>query len=200
MLKNSLIALSLSVLAVSAQAQTKTFTIVGEKLAYRNLATFESVSDYETFTGRTNGVSGTIEFDPKTNKGSGKVAVAVKGIDTGIPLRNDHMASEGWLNATKFPEIEFATSKVEHKGGDSYKITGKFTLHGVTKTITTAARVSYKAASPEVKAKGFDGDVLKLTTSFKVKLSDYGVKIPDMAAGKVANEVTVSLTAYGVSK
>lgn len=187
-------------LAAVSSAQTKTFNVVGDKLAYRNLATFESVSDYETFTGRTNEVSGSLKFDPTTKKGSGKIVVSVKGIDTGIPLRNEHMQSAGWLDAANYPTISFEAIKAVNVGGDRYKVTGKLSLHGVTKTVNADVRLGYRAAGPEVVAKGFNGDLVKVTANFKVKLSDYGVKIPDMAAGKVANEVTVSLTAYATTK
>ena len=186
--------------AAFSGAQAKTFTIVGDKLAYRNVATVESVSDYETFTGRTNGVSGWIKLDPKSHTGVGQVEVDVKSIDTGIPLRNEHMQSEGWLNAAKYPTMTFVASKVTHTTGDSYKVTGKLTLHGVTKTVTANAKVAYRAADAETKAKGFEGDVVKLSTKFAIKLSDFGVVIPDMAKGKVSNEVTLSLNAFALAK
>lgn len=192
--------LVIAAIAALSGAQTKTFTIVGDKLAYRNVATVESVSDYETFTGRTNGVSGWLKFDHKAQTGSGEVEVDVKSIDTGIPLRNEHMQSAGWLDAAKYPTIKFVTTKVAHTTGDIYKVTGKLTLHGVTKTIVAAARVAYRAADADTKAKGFEGDVVKLSTKFTIKLSDYGITIPDMAKGKVSNEVTLAVNAFALAK
>lgn len=186
--------------AAFSGAQAKTFTIVGEKLAYRNVATVESVSDYETFTGRTNGVSGFLKFDPKSHTGTGEVEVDVKSIDTGIPLRNEHMQSEGWLDAAKYPTIKFVATKVSHTAGDAYKVTGKLTLHGVTKVVTATAKVSYRAADAETKAKGFEGDVVKLSTKFDIKLSDFGIKIPDMVKGKVSNEVALAVNAFALAK
>lgn len=192
--------LAAATVASLSSAQSKTFTIVGDKLSYRNVATVESVSDYETFTGRTNGVSGWLKLDPKAHTGSGQVEVDVKSIDTGIPLRNEHMQSEGWLNAAKYPSIKFVAVKVNHLSGDNYKVSGKLTLHGVTKLVTAAAKVSYRAADADTKAKGFEGDVVKLSTKLSIKLSDYGIVIPDMAKGKVSNEVTLSVNAFALAK
>jgi polyisoprenoid-binding protein YceI len=193
---------SVFVAALSAQAgaQQKRFEIDNQKNKYRNVASIESVADFETFTGKTNDVSGTISFDPSTRKGFGKIVVDPSGIDTGIPLRNEHMRSEGWLDTKKYPEIVFEAEKVQPLKGDDYKVTGKFTLHGVTHKITTNVRVRYHVADETTKKVGFEGDVVQLSTKFTIALSDYGIKLPAMVAGKVAKDVTISLSSYAVSK
>lgn len=182
-----------------SMAQSKVFTIDNQKLAYRNVATVESVSEFETFTGKTNGVSGFIKFDPTTRKGGGKIMIDVASIDTGIPLRNEHMKSEGWLNAAKYPNITFEALSRTKKGKDMYSITGTLSLHGVTKTITVPVRLRYREAGAATKAAGFSGDVVQLNTRFPIMLSDYGIMIPDMAKGKVSNEVTLSLSTYAIA-
>lgn len=187
-------------IATGAGAQTKTFTVVGDKLQYRNLATVENVTDFETFTGRTTNVAGTITFDPAKKTGSGKIIVDVASIDTGIAARDAHLRSATWLDAEKFPTMTFETTNVRHKNGDNYTVTGKLTIHGVTKSIQTNATVKFRAQGAETKSVGFDGDVVLIATNFKVKLSDYGIKIATPAVGKVANEVSVSLKAYAVAK
>ena len=84
-----------------ATAQQKHFEVDNQKNKYRNIASIESVADFETFTGKTNEVSGSFFYDPTTKKGGGKIVVDPSAIDTGIPLRNEHMKSEGWLD-TKY--------------------------------------------------------------------------------------------------
>ena len=186
--------------ATGAAAQAKTFTVVGDKLQYRNLATVENVTDFETFTGRTTNIAGTITFDLAKKTGSGKIVVDVASIDTGIAARDAHLRSATWLDVEKFPTMTFETTSVRHKGGDTYTVTGKLTIHGVTKSLKTDTTVKFRARGAETKAAGFDGDVVLVTTNFKVKLSDYGIKIATPAVGKVANEVSVSLKAYAVAK
>ncbi len=197
---------TLSVLAIAsafasiASAQQHKFEIDAKTFGYRNVASIESVADFETFTGKTNGVTGYIAFNSKTKVGSGKIVVDPKSIDTGIPLRNEHMQSAGWLDTTKYPEIVFEAAKVQAIKGNDYKVTGSFTLHGVTKKITVPVTVRYSAAGPANKAAGFEGDIVRLTTKFNIVLADYGITIPQMAAGKVAKDVTISLSTYAISK
>lgn len=200
MMKRSLIASTLLALAAASMAAPKTFAIVGDKLEYRNLATVESTTEFETFTGKTTKVSGSILFDPAAKTGSGKVVVDLASLDTGIPTRNDHLRSAGWLDTDKFPTAVFQTTKVASTGGDNYRVTGQFSLHGVTKTITTRATLKYRAESEATKKAGFAGNVTHLFTKFDVKLSDYGIKIPAVAEGKVNPTVTITVSAYATAK
>lgn len=184
----------------SAFAQQQTFKILGGDLQFRNVATVESTTDFETFTGRTSGVSGTIRFDAAKRMGGGTIKIDLATIDTGIPLRNDHMKSEGWLNTAKYPTATFETTAVKWVKGDEYRATGKFSLHGVTKTITVPVRVRYRAESEATNKAGFKGNVIQISTKFDIKLSDYGIKIAGPAEGKVSNNVTVSVSTYGMTK
>ena len=108
--------------------------------------------------------------------------------------------SEGWLDAAKYPSITFTTISSKSAGGDKYKVKGNLTLHGVTKPVTAVVTIRYKAQGEATKAAGFDGDVLQISTKFAIKLTDFGIKLPPMVAGKVSNEVTLDLSAYAVAK
>jgi polyisoprenoid-binding protein YceI len=180
------------------QASPITFKIGGGTPA-QQIATVESVTDFETFTGRSDDLKGSITFDPVAKTGSGKIQIGVASLDTGIPTRNQHLQSETWLDAAKFPSIVFESTSVKSLGGDKFAVTGKFTLHGVTKTITTNATVKYLKASDSTRKANFKGDVLQIKTSFKIKISDYGIKIAGPATGKVSDTVTISATAYAQS-
>lgn len=182
--------------AGSAFAQAKTFK-VGAGASTQQLAQVQSDTEFEAFSGRTDKVTGSISFDPTKKTGSATIKVDVASIDTGIALRNEHMRSKGWLDAEGSPEIVFTTTKVAHVSGDKYKVTGKFTMKGVTKTITVNATVKHIKESEATKAARFKGDVLQVRTSFSVKLGDYGIVVPDQAKGKVAETVQISLTVYG---
>lgn len=180
----------------AASAQSMTFT-VGKGNQTQQIAQVESVTDFETFTGRTDKVSGSFVFDPTKKTGSGSISIDMGSVDTGIALRNDHMRSPMWLDTEKFKTATFKATKVQFVKGDTYKVTGQFTMHGVTKTVVTNINVKYIKASAATKNAGFKGNVAQVKTSFKVKLSDFGVKIPDMAKPKVSDSVTISVTVYG---
>ena len=185
----------LAVLAVAALAAEKTYKVGGGAPSHQ-IATVESVTDFETFTGRTHKVSGTIKFDKSKNKISGKISIDVASIKTGIDLRDEHMNGDMWMNAKKFKTITFVPTKSKRVKGEEYDITGKFTMHGVTKTITIRATLKERAASSTTKSAGFKGDVLQLKAKFSVKMSDYGITIPKKAAARVSDKVTISITTY----
>lgn len=191
-------ALLLATAPAFALAQSIDFKVGGGSRA-QQLATVESVTDFETFTGRTDKVTGTIRFDPKARKGSGRIVVDAASIDTGIDLRNDHMRSGTWLDTGKNPEIVFDVTNARHRGGDRYEVTGNFTLKGVTKQIKTTVTVRYLAASDSTRRAGFKGDVLQVRGSFPVKLADHNVTLPPPAVGKVGETVTVSFSLYAQS-
>jgi len=187
-------------LASQAAAQSKRFEIDNQKLAYRNIASIESVADFETFTGKTNAVSGFITFDPTTRQGSGKIVIDPAGIDTGIPARNEHMKGKGWLEVDKYPQIVFEAVKVQPGRRDEYKVTGNFTLHGVTRKIIVPVQLKYSPAGPANKAAQFEGDVVRVTAKFNISLGDYGIVVTPQVATKIAKDVTISLSTYAIAK
>ncbi len=198
--KKLFVGFGLTALVGMAHAQMMTFTVVGDRLQYRNVATVESNTEFETFTGRSSAVSGTLKFDPTKKTGSGKIMIDMKSIDTGIPSRNDHMNGEMWLNTTKYPTATFETTSVKFVKGEDYRATGKFTMRGVTKTMTVPVKVRYRAASEAVTKAGFAGNVVQIIAKFDIKLSDFGVKIPAVAEGKVSNNVSLNVSAYATTK
>ena len=82
------------------------------------------------------GLSGTIHFD-ETNlaTASFNVSIKVATLNTGNGLMNTHAKSAEYLDATKYPEITFVSSKVV-KAGSGYQAVGNLTMHGVTKPLT----------------------------------------------------------------
>jgi polyisoprenoid-binding protein YceI len=178
-----------------ASAQSRTFTVVSGLDG--QLAQVESKTAVETFTGKTKKVSGSIVFDAKKKTGRGKIMVEAADLNTGIPLRDEHLREDRWLDTGKHPQITFTTTKVQHLKGDTYRVTGNFTLKGVTKPMTVEASVKTMKASEQTKKAGFKGDVVQLRTSFNVKLADHNVVIAGQAVGKVSETVRISITAYG---
>ena len=63
------------------------------------------------------------------------VTIPVESVDTHNEKRDQHLKSPDFFNAKQFPVMTFKSKKVE-SSGDTYKVTGDFTLHGVTKPLT----------------------------------------------------------------
>lgn len=190
---NSLFAVALAVapfaFAGSAAAQAKTF-----KVDEKGGSSIQFVSDapLEKFTGKSTALSGEITTDPakvdKTTKAEIKAEVA--SIKTNLALRDEHLASENWLDAKKHPVSKLVITKVT--GADKLKandvtevsISGKFTLHGVTKDIKTTAKVRFTPG---------DKPSLRIVSSFTVHLEDYKVTIPSIVALKVSPDIVVNV-------
>ncbi len=138
------------------------------------------------FHGSFNEITGTVVFDAADpSKSSVELTVPVESVDSRHPKRDAHLKSPDFFNAPKFPAITFKSTKVEGSG-DVFKVTGDFTLLGVTKSIT----VDFKRG-PE--GKGMQGEIRGGgETRFTIKRSDYGMTfMPDALGDEVALVVSV---------
>ena len=188
---------ALAVAGLAAVPVDETTFYVGHHPKFVNI-TFESQADIETIVGTTNVAKGTVKADLEKGTGSVSLSVAVKSMKTGIDMRDEHLRSEMWLDEKKFPEITFVSKKVE-KDGDSksrVKVTGDFTMHGVTKEMTVAVEWKELPADAVKAAKFPEGRWLKYSTEFPVKLSDHGVKIPDGVGPKVNDTWNVKMAIF----
>src|ERR1700743_146858 len=65
-----------------------------------------------------------------------EVKIEAASINTENETRDNDLKSEKYFDVTKYPEITFKSTAVSKSGGDSYKVTGNLTMHGVTKQVT----------------------------------------------------------------
>jgi len=179
----------------------QTFTV--DSKDGRNQASFISDAPFEKIVGLSSGIDATVMLNVNdiTANAMGKVKVAINNIKTGIDLRDEHLRSENWLNAEKFPFAEFHLTGIKNasssKLNDAEKVrvtlVGNFNVHGVTKDIEVPATLIYFKESEKTKAKA-PGNLLVANSEFSIKLSDYGVSVPSMVAGKVNEEVTITVS------
>ncbi len=66
----------------------------------------------------------------------GQVVIELSSVNTGIDGLNNHLKSEDFFDIAKNPQAIFDLEKVEKISDNNYKVTGNFTLRGVTKAIT----------------------------------------------------------------
>lgn len=90
-----------------------------------------------TTKGKFTKFSGTIEVDREhPEKSSVTATIQAASIDTAIAKRDEHLRSADFFNAQQYPEITFKSRRVKETGANSGEITGDFTMHGVTRSIT----------------------------------------------------------------
>lgn len=116
--------------------------------------------------------------------------IPIKSFKFEKALMQEHF-NENYMESDKFPKSEFKgkidnISAVNFSKDGAYAVTvsGNMTIHGVTKKVQSKGTV--KVA----------GNSVSLNSKFNVKPADYGIKIPSMAANKIASsiEVTVAST------
>ena len=79
-------------------------------------------------------VSATLMFDETDpTKSTIEVTIAVESIDTDNKDRDDHLRSEDFFEAAKYPKITFKSKEIK-KTNDGYVAVGDFTIKGTTQT------------------------------------------------------------------
>jgi polyisoprenoid-binding protein YceI len=120
--------------------------------------------------GNFNEYQGKIELDPARLVNS-KVEFRIKAasIDTNLPDRDKHLRAEDFFFVEKYPDIVFKSEQIKATGKDTYDVTGKLTMRGVTKTVTLPVTFLGKVRDPWGNDKA--GFALEATVNRK----DYGI-------------------------
>jgi polyisoprenoid-binding protein YceI len=165
---------------------------------------FESETSLEVIHGITHTIRGTVSFDFEKGEGSGSLQVPMKSLDTGLPARNNHMRSDGWLDAEKFPDISFKAKSLKRVGSDeatrkeTWSYEGDLTIHGVTKALKGEAMV--QRVPEELGKKLGPGSWVKVKAAFPVTLKDFDISVPEMSAAKVAPTWDVKVDVFGTTE
>lgn len=133
---------------------------------------------------------GQVVFDPeKPENSSVNLTVKAASVDTGNEKRDAHLRKPEFFGADKNPTLSFKSTKVEKAGPNLYRVTGDFTLIGVTKSLT----VDFTGTD---EVKGMQGETRRGgETEFVLKRSDFGMK---EMIGPIGDEVRVSLAFSGI--
>lgn len=123
------------------------------------------------------------------SKLSGDLVVNLKEFTTDMDLRDEHM-KEKYLEVNK-SGFDKAVLKIDQKlemvgfpssgAWEPKSLKGLLTLHGVTKEVPLNPKIS-------IKDSGATG-----TVSFKIKVKDYNIDIPEFAGITMADEVDVKV-------
>ncbi|MBI2408179.1 MAG: YceI family protein [Gemmatimonadetes bacterium] len=88
-----------------------------------------------TVRGRFTKFDGSGETDANGRVVAARFTIDAASIDTNQEQRDTHLRSADFFETEKYPTITFASTKITQDGTD-ITITGDFTMHGVTKSIT----------------------------------------------------------------
>lgn len=148
---------------------------------------------YSWLHGRFNTFDGEFSYDAKNpNTSSIMVNIDTKSIDSNHAERDKHLRGKDFLNVDKFPNASFKSTSIKFDDdGDEANVTGEFTLHGVTKTITFEIDKIGEGTDPWGGYRvGFEGET-------SLKLADYGI---DYNLGPASTHVDIGLYIEGIKK
>lgn len=173
-MKKLLIAALMLVFTAPAFAQ-KFMTRTG-KLSFYSHTPIENIEAVNNeAAAAVNGATGDVVFQ-----------VPIKSFKFEKQLMQEHF-NENYMESDKFPKAEFKgkldPSSVNFAKDGVYKttVTGKLTMHGVTKDINVPGTITIKGGTATVDAK------------FNVKPADYGIKIPAVVASKIAEQIEITI-------
>lgn len=142
---------------------------------------------FSTTTSMFSGFEGTIAFDAEAPAASSvEVSFPVKTMMTGWQGRFDHFMTKDFFDATDEEVVTFKSTAIEVTGEKTAKITGDFTLNGVTKSVVLDAVLNQAGDHPMEKKPwlGFSATTVLMR-------SDYGL---GMFAPYVSEEVPVTIS------
>ena len=200
-MKTKLMLLAVMALTGAALAAPQTFDFKDPKGI--NNAGFKLDAPLEAINGSASGISGTVTFDPE-NPGAtkGKIIVATGSMMLPNPMQKQHMLSDKWLDAAKYPEITFESKEFKnvHTTGDTTTadVTGTFTLKGVSKEITAPVKLTYMKDKLGQRVPNQKGDLLVIRANFTIQRGDFNIN-PGQFEDKVSNTIELNLSIAGAS-
>ncbi|MFM7167244.1 MAG: YceI family protein [Planctomycetaceae bacterium] len=147
--------------------------------------------DISWIHGRFNEVDGKFSIDRQDpSKSSFQLTVKADSVDTANAARDEHLRQPDYFDTKQFPTIEFRSTKVKAIEG-GFEVTGDFTMHGTTRSITIQLMGGKQIESRGVRRVGF-------ATELRLKRSDYN--FDKNAIGPIGDEAVIIIDCEGMSK
>ena len=141
--------------------------------------------------GRFNEVTGSFTID-EADAAKSKFDIEIKtaSLDSGAANRDRHLKSPDFFDVKQFPVATFISDSVKKLGTDRYEVSGKFTLHGVTRPLK--AEVRHVGTG-----KGQRGSTISgFESTFTIKRSDFDMNFM-IGPDKLGDEVRITISIEG---
>lgn len=70
-----------------------------------------------------------------------EATIEAASIDTRNEQRDGHLRTADFLDVERFPTISFQSKRIEPVSGESYRVVGDLSLHGITKEVVLAVEL-----------------------------------------------------------
>lgn len=139
--------------------------------------------------------SGTFTFDEKNPKAfKGSFTVKADSIFTNEAKRDGHLKSADFFDVEKHPTLTFVAKELKAAGKNKYKMSGDFTMLGVTKAVSFD--MEYLGAGKDP----WGNEKVGFSASGKINRKDYGMvwnKALDTGGFLVGDEVEIDVQVEG---
>ncbi|MDP2702737.1 MAG: YceI family protein [Candidatus Rokubacteria bacterium] len=142
---------------------------------------FKATSRLMDADGKFSRITGEVTLDPK-DPATAMITLTIESasIDTGIGMRDKHLRSADFLDVARFPTMTFESQRVEVVGRRA-TVTGRLTLHGVSREIVVPVDVRFSESA------------LVATGEFQLNRRDYGINYSSFL-NPIGNTVHVTFT------
>lgn len=145
---------------------------------------------YSWLYGRFNDFNGTFTVDADNPENSSvEATIQVASLDSNHAERDKHLRGDDFLDVDEYPTATFKSTRIEKTGEKTAKITGDFTLHGVTKPVTLDAKLLGYGDDP------WGGYRMGLEASTTLKLADFGITYD---LGPASETVDIIISVEGI--
>jgi polyisoprenoid-binding protein YceI len=142
--------------------------------------------------------TGSITFDEKKPANfQADATIEATSINTANDKRDEHLRSADFFNVEKFPTIKFKSTKAEPQSDGTIKVTGDFTMLGVTKPIVLSVEVGGVTKDP------WGGTRAGFSAKGKINRKEFGMnynKVLDTGGVMLGEDVELSIEVEGVAK
>jgi polyisoprenoid-binding protein YceI len=146
--------------------------------------------------GKFNEFSGTITYDEHDiTRSSLQGTIKTASIDTDNPKRDKHLRSPDFFDAENFPEITFASTRVE-KTENGHVLIGHLTMRGVTKEVAIPFEITGKITHQGKTRIGFEANLRLNRKDFDVAYH----KIMDNGGLVVGDTVEITLAGEAIQQ
>ena len=130
-------------------------------------------------------VDGTLVYDAdQVSASSVQVTLPLTGLSALADQFYDHLTSDKWFDAAKYPAATFKSTRVEAAGEGKLKVTGDLTIKGITKPVVLDVTLNKAGEHPMKKVPMCGGEA---RTSIQKK--DYG----EFGGGILGDEIRIAL-------
>lgn len=121
--------------------------------------------------GRFKEFTGNIDYDAANPSNSTvNFTVQSQSINTDNEKRDDHLRSEDFFNASKYPTLSFVSKKVIARDKEHLDVVGEMTMHGVTKAITVPVTILGTTPGPKPNT-----ELIGFRAEFTIDRKDFGL-------------------------